>query len=79
MRFDDIVNKLLSYPNTTITVKGKGVLFYENLHNTVRLYSKSVHKLNKKGVECDMMKAELLYIVENYKKLEKHAIGYKNR
>ena len=75
--FNDIVNGLLSLPNCALVTR-EG-LFYQDLHGTVKIYAKCVAKLDKTGNECQMMKAELLDVLNTYHDCKKYPINSKNR
>tara|TARA_R110000822_G_scaffold110548_1_gene240774 strand:+ start:310 stop:552 length:243 start_codon:yes stop_codon:yes gene_type:complete len=59
MRFDDLVAKIISYPNGSITTKNN--LYFSDIHLFVNIISNTVDKIQNKGAsdEALLLKKQL--------------------
>jgi len=59
MKFNEIVENILATPNGSVTTKNN--LYFSNIHNTTRLISNTVSKIENKGVsdEALLLKKQL--------------------
>lgn len=79
MRFNEIIEKILSYPNGSITTKEN--TYYGDIHRTVRRFQKKVNGIDKpaENIISIMIKEqmiELLSALEN-KKIRLKAVNTK--
>lgn len=81
MKFSDISAALLSIKSCSVVIHNdSGVLYYSNLHQTVRSHIKTVSEASKpsEDEQCIMLKEQLKYILDNMKSLKRGAIGYRD-
>ena len=80
MTFNEICSQLLTKPNSSLYIKRmEGAFFVQDLHRYVKEDMKIVAKIKnpKSDLRACLLKEQLLYILENYDRIEKHSLDWK--
>lgn len=80
MTFSEITTNLLAKKNCSLYVKRmEGAFFIQDLHKYVKTDMAIVAKIKdpRKSDRAKMIKDQLLYILENFDKIEKHSLSWK--
>lgn len=80
MTFSEITTNLLAKKNCSLYVKRmEGAFFIQDLHKYVKTDMAIIAKIKdpRKSDRAKMIKDQLLYILENFDKIEKHSLSWK--
>ena len=80
MTFSEITTNLLAKKNCSLYVKRmEGAFFIQDLHKYVKIDMAIIAKIKdpRKSDRAKMIKDQLLYILENFDKIEKHSLSWK--
>ena len=80
MTFSEITTNLLAKKNCSIYVKRmEGAFFIQDLHKYVKTDMAIVAKIRdpRKSGRAKMLKEQLIYLLENFDKIEKHSLSWK--
>ena len=80
MTFSEITTNLLAKKNCSLYVKRmEGAFFIQDLHKYVKTDMAIVAKIRdpRKSDRAKMLKEQLIYLLENFDKIEKHSLSWK--
>ena len=80
MTFSEITTNLLAKKNCSLYVKRmEGAFFVQDLHKYVKTDMAIIAKIKdpRKSDRAKMLKEQLIYILENFDKIEKHSLNWK--